>query len=112
MSYVYDDELSDNKSSSPFFSLKKDNDLYDEEEGSKKNSVFKIKRSTKKEEIWEVMKDDDSVFSLNAKHFNLRQRAFLRSYEGFLFLMEEYNKGNRSVAKIRKSLKQVIGKYA
>lgn len=76
----------------------------------KPGSVIRIKRKSSKKngEEWQVLQDGDLVLSIKGSRFNSSEREFLRTPEGFQFIMASFKAGASSVSKIKKLIKSKL----
>lgn len=85
-------------------------DLFKEEDYNIVEKVIRIKhtRSPSKGDRWKVFENDENVFILEGSKISKKERAFLKSYEGFTFLISQAKDGIRSFHDIHKKLKSFL----
>lgn len=83
------------------------NELFDDE-SHVVHKLINVKRVglPKNGENWEVLEDNRVVFTLKGVRLTNKEKALLRTPEGIKLLMNEYKAGNKSVASIRRKLKE------
>lgn len=84
--------------------LKKDNELFNEEDYIVNTVVHARRISLKKGEDWEILENNRVVLVMKGTRFTNSEKEFLRSVEGMKFLINEYKSGNKSVVKIKNNL--------
>lgn len=57
-------------------------------------------------EDWEILKDKKPVLTLKGVRFTKKERAYLRSVEGMLFIVNGYKLGWKSVSEFKRQLKK------
>jgi len=100
------DEFEKNKMS---FNLNQSNELFDDEEASKKHKLINVRRIAlpRKGENWEISEDGRKVLILRGVKLTKREKSALRTVGGIKLVVEEFKSGNRSVTK----MKAVLRKY-
>ena len=69
------------------------------------HKVVRVKRVTSKgAEDWRIIEDGDTTLTLKGVRFNNKEKEFLRTPEGFRYVMDGYKKGWRSVSKFKQNL--------
>lgn len=88
-----------------------DNELYDDESYIV-HPLLTVRRVAlpQQGEDWEVLEDDKVVLVIKGVKLTKKQKAFLRTAEGLMTLINEYKIGNRSMYKIQKQLNSKIKK--
>jgi hypothetical protein len=82
-----------------------DYDLFDESRDTVER-VVRIKRvSSNKQEKWRVIENSKIVFVVDGNRINKMEREFLRTADGFNFLISAYKNGIKSVSKLKEYLK-------
>jgi hypothetical protein len=83
------------------------NELFDDESHIV-HKLINVKRVglPRNGESWEILEDDRVVFTLKGVRLTNKEKALLRTVEGIQILMNEYKSGNKSVAGIRRKLKE------
>lgn len=86
-------------------------DLYHEED-DKANKVIRVKRFSlpNKGERWKIFEDTKVVFVLEGIKLSKKERDFLRTPDGFSFLINEYKNGIKSFNALKASIKDNIKK--
>jgi len=84
-------------------------ELFDEEKNTASKMV-RVKRtfSNAKGESWKVFENDKVVFVLDGNKLSKKERDYLRTYEGFSFLLKEAKSGIKSLHGIKNKLKQIV----
>lgn len=90
--------------------LRADVELFNEDEweaGKATNPVIRVKRTDKSRdgEIWNIFENNKLVLSLGAKRFTNKEKTFLRTAEGFNYIIKGYKDGWRSVNKFKQNIK-------
>lgn len=87
---------------------KSDYDLFFDEKNIVER-IIRIKRSdTKiKGERWKIFADEEVVFVLDGTKISKKDREYLRTPEGFSFLIGQFKNGLKSVDGLKKALKSV-----
>jgi len=100
------DEFEKNKMS---FNLNQSNELFDDEEASKKHKLINVRRIAlpRKGENWEISEDGRKVLILRGVKLTKIEKSALRTVGGIKLVVEEFKSGNRSVTK----MKAVLRKY-
>jgi hypothetical protein len=86
-----------------------EHDLYDEKEDIRM-PVIRVKRicTSNNIERWKIMSDNKAVLVIEGSKLNKKERNFLRTLEGFNFLISEHKLGINSFAAIKKSIKKYL----
>lgn len=103
-----DDDLDELEKCKVPFNLNQSNELYDDEEASKKHKLINIRRVAlpRKGENWEISEDGRKVLILRGVRLTKREKSVLKTVEGIRLVVEEYKAGNRSVAKMKAVLRE------
>lgn len=109
MKYYTDEDLSMHDSSDSKFSLRLENEFFDEER-DQPQLVISARRVTlpKNGEDWEILVNKKTVLILKGTRFTKKEKKFLYSADGMKFLIASYQAGHHSVAKIKEQMKKVI----
>lgn len=102
-----DDEFSMDESN-PFTNpLKIDSELFKKEDNIAER-VIRVKRfkKTAEGEVWKIFEDDKNILSLIANKFTNKEKDFLRTPEGFNYIINGYKQGWRSLNKFKKNIKK------
>jgi hypothetical protein len=100
--YNNDDEYSVGEKNLFGNSLRIDNELFKDED----NIVYpliqvkKINKS-KNGESWQILQDKKVVLVLKAEDFDEKELEFLKTYEGFLYLINGYKNGYRELSEFK-----------
>lgn len=88
-----------------------DYDLFDETKDNIEK-VVRVRRiiSANKREKWRVIEDSKIVFVVDGSRVSKMEREFLRTADGFNFLISAYKNGVKSVAKLKIYLKMAFSK--
>lgn len=88
-----------------------DYDLFDEEKYVVEK-VIRVKRiaSANKNERWNIFENNKIVFVLEGSKVSKKEKEYLRTPNGFSFLICQGKTGIKSLAGLRKELKKVIEK--
>jgi hypothetical protein len=98
-------EIGEYKGSKSILS-KFDNDLFNEND-DKVEKVFSVKRteSRTRGERWKILADDEIILIIEGNKISKKDSIYLRSANGFNFLIDCIKKNIRSVNAIKKELK-------
>lgn len=90
------------------FTSNQNNDLFDEDSHIA-HKVLRVKRVSLPQhgENWEVLEDNRVVLTLKGVRLTKREKSILYTIEGIKLLMDEYKSGNKSIAKIKRLLKEI-----
>lgn len=88
---------------------KSDYDFFDEE----KNIIDKIIRVKRispanKNERWNIIENNKIIFVVDGTKISKKEKEYLRTPEGFNFLLARGKNGIKSLAGLRKELKKII----
>ena len=89
-------------------SSKDDLELFDEKTAKIKADLFEVKRLSGKEERWKITKNGKLMFTLEGSKISVKEKKFLNSKEGFLFLLNQSKIGIQSLNDLRKKIKSEI----
>ena len=88
--------------------LRTDVELFKEEEwedGKKNNTVIRIKRTARaKSESWKILENNKLAILIDGKRFTNKEKEFLRTADGFNYLINGYKQGWRSINKFKQNL--------
>jgi SMC interacting uncharacterized protein involved in chromosome segregation len=86
-----------------------DYDLFNEEEDVVEK-VVRVKRVSlpNKGERWKILQDNKAVFIIDGSKISKKEREYLRSIDGFNFLITQAKAGIKSLNKLRIELKKNI----
>ena len=86
-------------------SLLKDTELFKVEDYIP-HKVIRVKRVTKAKgtEDWNILEDSDVSLVLTGSRFNNKEKDFLRTPEGFKYIVDGFKKGWRSINKFKQNL--------
>src|SRR3990167_3283012 len=100
--------LSQENESRNFTLPRADNELFNEDDNIA-NIVVSAKRVKlpRNGEDWEITVDGRTALKLKGTRFTNPEKIFLRTVDGMRFLISEYKSGNKSVVKIKVSMKRV-----
>lgn len=95
------------------FNLNQSNELFDDEEASKRHRLINIRRISlpRKGENWEISEDGRKILILRGVQLTKRERCVLRTSGGIRLIIEEYKAGNRSITKIKAALREYWKKH-
>ena len=99
------DEMKENNTK---YSLNKfDFDLH-REENNKIEKVLRVSRisSPSKGERWKIFEDNKVIFVLEGSKLNNKEKDYLRTVEGFNFLISQYKIGIKSFTSLRNEIKK------
>jgi hypothetical protein len=101
----------ENKEQSSFkFNLSKvEDDLYHEDEDIAE-PIIRVKRVTmpNKNEKWKIFQDNKLQFTIEGHKLNSKERDFLRTVDGFNFLIKKYKEGIKSFNALKQEIKKNI----
>lgn len=109
MSNLYEEEFSMDEKN-PFTNvLRIDSELFKEEDFKIPEKIIQVKRinkikNGKEVEVWEVYDDKKMVLKLEGYRFTSKEKKFLRTSDGFIYIVEGYKKGWRTVSKFKQNL--------
>jgi hypothetical protein len=87
---------------------KSDDDLFDEEKHIAEKS-YRVKRiSYGKNEKWRIYENNKVMLTIDGTKISKKEREYLRTTNGFSFIIKQVKSGIKSVNKIRTSLKQIL----
>jgi hypothetical protein len=103
------DEGSETKNYQNKIFSKFDYDLFDETKDTVER-IVRVKRvvSADKREKWRVIEDSKIVFVVDGNRISKMEREFLRTADGFNFLISAYKGGVKSVVKLKIYLKMAF----
>jgi len=88
--------------------LKQDSELYNEEDDTPGASV-QVKRIVQPpKEDWLILIDDEEFLLLRGTRFTAKEREFLRSVEGTLFIIQGAKQRWKSVSEFKRQLKDKV----
>ncbi len=92
-----------------FISSKNDLELYDNLKAVPA-PVFRVKRmiSASKGERWRFLKNEELIFVLDGGKLSKKECLFLRTIEGFNFLIVQFKVGFKSFSELRARIKQKV----
>jgi hypothetical protein len=98
-------DVDDSKSYDNFFN-KSESDLFKEEDNVKQK-LISVKRvnSKKNGESWNILENNKVILNLPGDKFSTKEKEFLRTVDGVLFLMSGYKLGWDSLNKFKKEIK-------
>ena len=89
-------------------SNKFDHDLYHEEDDIAEK-VIRVKRvSMAKEEKWKIIFDGKVLFIIDGSKVSKKERNYLKTVDGFNFILQEAKTGIKSLNNFRAKLKKII----
>lgn len=88
---------------------KYEHDLYNEE-SDVAEKVIRVKRITmpNKDEKWKIFEDNKVIFIIEGAKLNNKEKIFLRSIEGFNFLISKFKLGIKSFNFLKTEIKQKL----
>jgi hypothetical protein len=88
-----------------------DNDDLFHEENNIKEKVIRVKRiSSNKNERWNIFENNKIIFVLDGTKISKKEKEYLRTTEGFKFLIAQGKTGIKSLLSLRKNLKKLLVK--
>lgn len=107
--YYSESESKENTGNNKLILSKFDYELFDEEK-YKPEKIIRIKKvnSPNKGERWKIMEDDKIVFTLDGMKLSKKEKEFLRTPDGFSFLLGQQKIGIKSFNSLRQELKSRI----
>ena len=86
-----------------------DYDLFNDERRKLKEKVVRVKRiSVGKQERWKIIEDGKVILVLEGTKFSKKEKEYLRSADGFNFLIKRAKLGIKSFNQIKKELKMLV----
>lgn len=88
---------------------KHEHDLFDEDRDVAEK-VIRIKRvsASNKDEKWKIFEDNKVVFVIDGDKLSNKEKSFLRSVDGFNFLILKYKSGIKSFNFLKSEIKQKL----
>jgi len=108
--FCAEEEYSEGEHAEPLSqTLRIDTELFKEEDDIAQN-VISVKRVDlpKGGEDWEIIDNNLAVLTLKGMRFSKKEKLFLRTPKGFLFLMDGYKNGWKTITKFKKEIKRYI----
>lgn len=110
--YMIDDEFFFDENTFPkSSSLRQDHELFDDND-YKANPLISVKRvsygKNSKNEDWEIRNDDKLELVLKGVRFTVRERKFLNTSDGMLFIIRGYKDGWNSVSEFKRQLQKTL----
>lgn len=86
-----------------------DPDFFDESKNTVEK-VIRVKRfqSSNKSERWKIIEDNKVVFIVEGSKLSNKEKEYLRSVDGFGFLISQYKEGIKSFNKLKMELKKKL----
>jgi hypothetical protein len=88
--------------------LKQDSELYNEEDDVPGGSVQVKRISQPPKEDWQIYINSKEYLLLRGTRFTAKEREFLRSVEGTLFIVQGAKQGWKSVSEFKRQLKDKV----
>lgn len=85
-------------------SLHIDCELFKEEDNIRNTTIRVKKFKVKGVEEWRIFEDKTVVLVLNSSRFSNSEKEFLRTIDGFNYIISGYKNGWRSVAKFKQGI--------
>jgi len=105
--YIENDQFFyDESASKKGFILKQDTELFNEEDYIPGKSI-QVKRIAEPED-WKVLVNGKEHFFLKGSRFTTREREFLRTAKGILFIVDGVKQGWKSVSEFKRQMKDLI----
>jgi len=57
---------------------------------------------------WEIIENNNIVMTLKGVRFSKKEREYLKTYDGMMFIIEGYKKGWKSIAEFKRQLKKQL----
>lgn len=88
---------------------KQDNELFNDN-SYVVHDLLVVKRIElpKKGEDWEILQNKKSILRIKGIRFSKKERQFLRTANGFQFIMAAYKKGAKSISDFKREIKKCI----
>jgi len=85
--------------------LLKDHELF-KDENYVPHKMIRVKRVnvTNNTEDWKIMEDNETALLLKGSRFTSKEKNFLRTPEGFRFIIEGFKNGWRSINKFKQNM--------
>ena len=102
-------EYSSDQISNKHLSNRVDNDFFDDTKYIVEK-VIRVKRiaSAKKNERWNIFENTKIVFVVDGSKLIKKEKEYLRTIDGFNFLMNQGKKGIKSMNHLKKELKKIL----
>ncbi len=88
--------------------IKQDSELYNEEDDIPGDSVQVKRIFQSSKENWQIFVNNEKYLLLRGTRFTTRERNFLRSVEGTLFIIRGTKQGWKSVSEFKRQLKDKV----
>ena len=95
----------DEKSSKGSSFLKQDTELFDEETAATPAQMVRVKRVDSDKDEWQVFVDDKKHLLIRGSRFSAKEREYLRSPEGLMFIINGVKSGWKSVSEFKRQIK-------
>lgn len=82
-----------------------DHELYDEAM-NKAEKIIRVKRFTARGEKWRILEDNQVIFMIEASKLLKKEKEFLRTADGFNFLITQGKAGIKSINAFKIELKK------
>jgi hypothetical protein len=86
----------------------KTDDLFDNDKDIAYKLISVKRKQYQEDEKWFIFEDNLRIFTLSGSKLTKKEKTFLRTPEGFRFLIDQYKTGNKSLYKIKHCLKNKI----
>lgn len=96
--FVYDEKTAKTGSF-----IKQDCELYNDEDNIPGEPI-RVKRITKPQEGWKVMKNGKDILVIKASRFSKQEKEYLRTVKGLSFIIDGVKQGWKSVSEFKRNL--------
>lgn len=87
--------------------LKQDSELFNDEDNIPGLSI-RVKRVSHPKEDWKVLINNKEALVIKGNRFTAKEREFLRSANGMLFIVNGIKKGWKTVSEIKRQVQAVL----
>lgn len=88
-----------------------EDDLFHEEDYIP-GRVIRVKKigTPSRGEKWKIYQDDKVTMTIDGKYLSMKEKSFLYSYDGILFIINQYKNNVNTMNKFKKNLKDALPK--
>lgn len=87
--------------------LKQDSELFNDEDNIPGSSVH-VKRTSHPKEDWQILINNKEALIIRGTRFTSKEREFLRSANGMLFIINGTKKGWKTVSEFKRQLQEIL----
>jgi hypothetical protein len=105
--YIESNEFLYDESSGQKTSLRQDNELFNDSDNIP-GSVVRVKRTNKDSENWTIFKDGKEFLVLKGQRFSAKEKEFLRTSSGVLFIINGIKSGLKTIADFKREISDQV----